>query len=70
MKWQPIKTAPKDGTWVVLYCSSNDTFYFDVEYRNGAWYEWDGYIGSWTKIPVWIKPTHWMIVTRPNGDNE
>jgi hypothetical protein len=78
VKWQPIETAPKDGTKVVLYCPSNDTFIFDAVYRKVAfsnsrsdWHEWDGeYVGAWSKLPDWFKPTHWMIVTPPNGDNE
>jgi hypothetical protein len=77
VKWQPIETAPKDGTKVVLYCSSSDTYIFEATYRkavfmdNSDWHIWDGeYIGAWARIRDWEKPTHWMIITPPNGDNE
>lgn len=33
MKWQPIETAPKDGTWVLACVPDSDPFY--VKTRGG-----------------------------------
>ena len=65
IEWQPISTAPKDGTWVLLY-------------HKGAklheWY-WDG--GIWTDDDMrngleWSDgeygPTHWMPRPEPPED--
>ena len=63
--WQPIETAPKDGTWVWLYDP-------DDEYEHmGAFVEfqatedhplmkhWGGiYMGM--DFLSWMNPTHWM----------
>jgi len=69
--WQPIETAPRDGTWVVL----TDGSAVGVAYWGGT------YFGS---DPAWVvyahrsefelchvdKPTHWMpLPTPPEEDN-
>ena len=59
MTWQPIDTAPKDGTWVLLWTGN--------ECRIAMWDEWED-----PECPVtqgWFddgdgmyieNPTHWM----------
>lgn len=58
MKWQPIETAPKDGTIVLVCCWSvggkvpyAQTSYFDDEYGANVWFGIDG-------EPCY--PTHWL----------
>lgn len=60
LEWQPIETAPKDGTDVLLYCGPPDDPLLGVGYWTGGedeqpgWYLWP------TAAPFaapW--PTHW-----------
>ena len=59
MKWQPIETAPKDGTQIHLMQGGNI-------FRGYEWFE-----GSWSKVTCdqvgpyvtqrLTSPTHWMF---------
>jgi hypothetical protein len=75
MEWQPIKTAPRDGTWVLLYFDGWDTpssegqptIYVgqwppeDHWRHDGTWYvDW----GDLTQYHIG-PPTHWMPVPEP-----
>lgn len=69
MDWQPIETAPKDGTVVMLYWPTISInaypavgFNHDDDY-GWAWSQWMDY-GE-------IFPTHWMPLPAPPGkENE
>lgn len=67
--WQPIESAPKDGTVVLLWWRATDGVAY---WAAGAWQEFGdgskGWIGEsfhasedgyWTRI-VGDRPTHWM----------
>jgi hypothetical protein len=60
MKWQPIETAPKDGTRVLLHSPSTHTYtgivasWCLIEER---WEEWGDYYPC--------SPTHWMPIPEP-----
>lgn len=65
--WQPIETAPKDGTDVLLASVSRVTaeMVFTVghyHYRSAKWFDrMDAY-----SIDT---PTHWQPLVPPNGGN-
>jgi len=58
-QWEPIETAPKDGTWVLIWCGW-------VGHPRSSAFEH----GSWQNLP-WIanskdyNPTHWMPLPAP-----
>ena len=59
--WQPIETAPKDGTLVLLYGNGAR-----VQWQVSEWYIEDEFAGwhpwNW---PDYEKPTHWMQLPKP-----
>ena len=61
MEWQPIGTAPKDGTLVLVYA---DGTLAPGVFEAGDWYFWEGEIvDAEGRLNHWIKgygPTHWM----------
>lgn len=68
--WQPIKTAPKDGTRIVLYAAQ----WTDDGVTLGEWSErigcWSADAGCMEDGPAMTSdvldgPTHWMPVPAP-----
>ena len=71
MEWQPIETAPKNGTWVLVtggyidYCWEGETqpdvtaaqYVINIGWQM-AWYD-SGYYGGYKS------PTHWMPLPKP-----
>jgi hypothetical protein len=56
MDWQPIETAPKDRTEIILRGRYNVTGYVSDVYH--SW--WDG---RWVRWPhAAFEPTHWMPI--------
>lgn len=70
-EWQPIETAPKDGTLILGFSAqyrtpklSQDraTIFWDADNVLGAG------VGWWGKLPnglVMTNPTHWMPLPNP-----
>lgn len=72
-EWQPIETAPKDGTRILI---AGGTYYYDASempdqeftsadtayWRNGGWC---GGYGSEYNGEYWHKPTHWQPLPAP-----
>lgn len=68
--WQPISTAPRDGTWF-LAIRAGDTAPFVTAY--------DGDLGRWVTWNLWLEdhaqrigvtdrqwqPTHWVPIPAP-----
>jgi hypothetical protein len=69
--WQPIETAPKDGSavWVGSPHSICPAYFYVEAWRNwfkGPRYE-NVHLGSAAFAPeeIWFKPTHWMPLPKP-----
>ena len=57
-EWQPIKTAPKDGT-DILACWRKGGTMDVVRFIEGHWLDDD------TEQPVISEPSHWMPLPEP-----
>ena len=63
MTWQKMKTAPKDGSAVLVLLHDGDIAY-PARFRDGWMMAWDDYALN----PISDGPTHWMpIPPRPEG---
>lgn len=59
MEWQPIETAPKDGTEVLIFDGANRT----VGYFNRYWSL--SVMGAYAEDDEIYDPTHWMPLPEP-----
>ena len=74
-EWQPIETAPKDGTGVLAFALGNPAGYF---YGVAMWVNADPDLNPHTpadKLSLWwwpyaIRPTHWMPLPAPPEETE
>lgn len=75
MEWQPIETAPRDGTYIILYspkeisiCAWKLWNKARLKYEEDQ-YTWLRYYGNSIFYYFWdeksIKPTHWMPLPEP-----
>ena len=65
-EWQPIETAPKDGTWIKVKPSQ----WANVESEVAVWSEthmcWSEPLGH---SPATLRPTHWQpLRDEPAGE--
>jgi len=81
MTWQPIETAPKDGTWIILGKPDWSVFlkarWVDVDGDDGPFKAWvfqydgiclgvdDGVLGWQEDHDDGAMPTHWMPLPSP-----
>lgn len=57
-EWQPIETAPKDGTDILVYEKYKDSEYIVVASNHGFYWAFDD-------RDTEINPTHWMPLPEP-----
>ena len=65
--WQPIETAPKDGTEILGWTGS---MFLIVEWNEQKWHKkpapyWDSGRPSITWMREYGQPTHWMPLPDP-----
>ncbi|WGR59952.1 DUF551 domain-containing protein [Paracoccus ferrooxidans] len=67
--WQPIETAPRDGTKIDLWTGYNERIADSMWLNGRGWVFWgtDGFESpGWEK--VFPAPTHWMPLPQPPED--
>ena len=62
MEWQPIETAPKDWTDVILFDPACET---GKDVVVGYFSHSDGGDNCWKAYGMMIDPTHWMPLPEP-----
>lgn len=77
-EWQPIETAPKDGTDVIvmyMHCETQcvfNAFYASEEYhwekRDVGWWSYEHSEVSRILLNDFMEPTHWMPLPPPPKD--
>lgn len=70
LPWQPIETAPTDGTQIALWCPTAELLLTQCRWdaKRRAWTEWavDGFDQlSYVPLEPYAKPTHWLRITPP-----
>jgi len=58
--WQPIETAPRDGSDIIVYRPKFDGDYIPIV---GVDYWFKGY--TWGRSRRDCQPTHWMPLPKP-----
>jgi hypothetical protein len=65
--WEPIETAPKDGS-VILLCWPFGDHVDGPHIETGSWMKLSGYAAHWCRAGKWtpgLDPTHWMPLPAP-----
>lgn len=77
MEWQPIETAPRDGSAVLLYQKKphaevaryeSDTNEIEVGFYSEEGWRVFGFHGDESERD--FAPTHWMPLPQPPADNQ
>lgn len=63
--WQPIETAPKDGTKIDVWCPGYGRI-ADARFVEGRWREWGiNECDQMTWVQIGDRITHWMPLPEP-----
>jgi hypothetical protein len=62
VEWQPIVSAPKDGTFVLLTDARYPACHLIAQWSRGSWW---GQRTSTGRCIVWEKATHWVPLPAP-----
>jgi len=70
MKGQPIETAPKDGSWLLVYCPSGANSHNDDPPLFVTTSRFDADAGGWYHhyadgVGHYLKPTMWASIYAP-----
>ena len=61
MKWQPIETAPRDGSRFMAFENGRESKRYECLWQND-WPQWEGWTDDWDSEP---EPSHWMPLLTP-----
>lgn len=68
-RWRPIETAPKDGTWVDLWCVPRNGAppgrCTNASWEAGAWRDPSIYSDGTPGDEIEMDPSHWMLLPAP-----
>jgi len=64
--WQPIETAPRDGTEVIVWSKQQSSPYLATWDDTHGWMVPDTCPHSWTELLV--MPTHWTTMPTPPAE--
>lgn len=62
VEWQPIETAPRDGTAILAYGEHLPTYFYAIIFERGEW-KYCSQGKGWAAPPG--MPTHWMPLPAP-----
>lgn len=69
--WQPIETAPKDGTELLLFDDGEWWLgYWKEVNGNFDWYESGTYSPFRPEECIFLNPSHWKPLSVPEGTND
>lgn len=64
MEWLPIETAPKDGSWLLLYEDADIPvcgYWHVIDEHDFSWSGWTYADVLLAEVrPEGVRPTHWM----------
>lgn len=66
--WQPIETAPRDGTNILICGTGSDGYYVSDVKWDGEWMLFDANADDWTEPTFNV--THWMPLPHPPAERE
>jgi hypothetical protein len=66
-EWQPIESAPKDGTKVDVWCVREGKV--PLRIPNAYFYE-ERWLHSFNGMRIWHDPTHWMPLPPPPSEEQ
>lgn len=64
MIWQPIETAPKDGS-KLLGWEPPDSIYTSPVLYAVCWWSGNGWVRDGDDFDLVVEPTHWMPLPEP-----
>lgn len=65
MSWQPIDTAPKDGTEILVYGPASWRWKTYAPGRHVAWFAGNAWQGRDADNDAGLHPTHWQALPEP-----